>query len=245
MVEEGRTASETEEGMEVPQGVRGVYKMRTAKEGVSRYQVRIWIKRGQVGGEGESPATTTTGKKRRKKVEKGRRVHLGCFNSLETSIHAFDVGQIFFAGSAAATNRPASKYARSPVLEFLLREVQDRSNLDEFMTVWKHLMQHRWLFDHTEPDPKVTEQLNLIKSKVGKYKARSSARPAREKTEDIESTSMPQLTAPSGPPIPAQPNLSDFLQQLVQEKQQQEMLALKALLDHLPQETLQHLKKSL
>ena len=200
---------ELPKGMNVPKGIRGVYQMRTAKKNVSRYQVRVWIKRGQITStpkdeESESPLRVSLGLNKKgesrlhltlplsflflltksfsplclslvlvsyriaSKRNAGRRVHLGCFGSLSTSIRAFDIAEIFFQGKYAATNYPIETYDNSPVLHFLLSTVKDRTNLEEFMTVWKHLMQYRWVFDSTESTPTIQKQLNIIKEKVQK-----------------------------------------------------------------------------
>lgn len=165
---------ELPKGMNVPKGIRGVYQMRTAKKNVSRYQVRVWIKRGQITStpkdeESDSPLRVSLGlNKKASKRNAGRRVHLGCFGSLSTSIRAFDIAEIFFQGKYAATNYPIETYDNSPVLHFLLSTVKDRTNLEEFMTVWKHLMQYRWVFDSTESTPTIQKQLNIIKEKVQK-----------------------------------------------------------------------------
>merc|ERR1712157_280683 len=82
---------ELPKGMNVPKGIRGVYQMRTAKKNVSRYQVRVWIKRGQITStpkdeESDSPLRVSLGlNKKASKRNAGRRVHLGCFGSLSTS----------------------------------------------------------------------------------------------------------------------------------------------------------------
>ncbi len=123
-------------------GIRGVYRMKTAKKDVLRYQVRVWIKRGQLKNK-ESNKPWDEGNTRTKR-NSGKRVHLGCFGTLSSSIHAFDVAEIFFKGNYAATNKPAATYDHSPVLRFLLQVVEDRTDLEEFMTVWKHLMQYRY-----------------------------------------------------------------------------------------------------
>jgi hypothetical protein len=164
-------------GMNVPKGIRGVYQMRTAKKNVSRYQVRVWIKRGQITHKGEpheSPLRMSLKLNSKKgKRNAGRRVHLGCFGTLSTSIRAFDIAEIFFQGKYAATNYPMETYDSSPVLHFLMSTIKDRTNLEEFMTVWKHLMQYRWVFDSTEATPTIEKQLNIIKEKVEKFEARA------------------------------------------------------------------------
>ena len=98
----GGRVDDDEEGEEddgpkpLPKGIRGVYQMRTAKKNVCRYQVRVWIKRGQIkSNKGSRPWEEGSTKGRR---ASGKRVHLGCFGTLETSTHAFDVAEIFFKG---------------------------------------------------------------------------------------------------------------------------------------------------
>mmetsp|Transcript_22139 Transcript_22139/g.46340 ORF Transcript_22139/g.46340 Transcript_22139/m.46340 type:complete len:413 (+) Transcript_22139:113-1351(+) len=155
-------------------GIRGVYQMRTAKKDVSRYQVRVWIKRGQLKNtKSDKPWDEGNTKTKR---NSGKRVHLGCFGSLASSIHAFDVAEVFFKGKYAATNKPAATYDDSPILRFLLDVVDDRTDLEEFMTVWKHLMQYRWVFDFTRPCSSVADQLQVVKTKIDMYKARADLR---------------------------------------------------------------------
>ena len=240
----GGRVDDDEEGVEddgpkpLPKGIRGVYQMRTAKKNVCRYQVRVWIKRGQIkSNKGSRPWEEGSTKGRR---ASGKRVHLGCFGTLETSTHAFDVAEIFFKGKYATTNVPVAQYENSPILQFLLSVVEDRTDLEEFMTVWKHLMQYRWVFDYREPDAGVTKQLLFVKEKIDKYKERAATRKKLEQSQLFgDSLQAPPVAKESPFPsttesalsqlactIPTQNGtaLSDFLTKLMHEKQQQAFL---------------------
>ena len=201
-------------GMKRVTGIRGVHQMghRYGK----RFQVRVWLKRGQFK---EAPAvdpiTMLPVPEKERKPTGGKRIHLGCFSTLITATHAFDIAEIFFRGEKAATNLPRETYDNNPVLHFLFYNIKDRTCLQEFMTVWKHIMPFRWVVDAMEPVPGVVHQLGVIKEKLDKF---------RNKQFSVEGL---QMEGGGGGNICGNAGvngggnrLSLFLQELVKEKHQ-------------------------
>lgn len=212
--EEASPKKEKDTGMKRVTGIRGVHQMghRYGK----RFQVRVWLKRGQFK---EAPAvdpiTMLPVPEKERKPTGGKRIHLGCFSTLITATHAFDIAEIFFRGEKAATNLPRETYDNNPVLHFLFYNIKDRTCLQEFMTVWKHIMPFRWVVDAMEPVPGVVHQLGVIKEKLDKF---------RNKQFSVEGL---QMEGVGGGNICGDAGvngggnrLSLFLQELVKEKHQ-------------------------
>ena len=190
-------------------GVRGVHQM-GSRYG-KRFQVRVWLKAGQF-----QRSLSEDEKKKRKSG--GKRIHLGCFGTLDNARHAFDIVELFFMREKAVTNLPAHSYNNSPVLHFLMREVQDRTCLEDFMTVWKHIMPFRWVMDAKDLNPSVCEQLDVIREKLDKFRNRKHhlAKVSRQPQHKSHQTHQGQ----------AQPsNLNQFLEMLVKEKKSKDAAA--------------------
>ncbi|QDZ25619.1 hypothetical protein HOP50_18g81610 [Chloropicon primus] len=156
-------------------GVRGVHQM--GERYGRRFQVRVWLRRGQFKEKeynynaAGQPVDPDTNLPVAKKVLTGggKRIHLGCFSHVKTATKAFDIAEIFFRGDAAQTNLPITTYSDNPVLFFLLHIVQDRNSLEEFMTVWKHIMPYKWIIDADKPTEEVVAQLEVIKESLAAY----------------------------------------------------------------------------
>jgi hypothetical protein len=182
-------------------GVRGVHQM-GSRYG-KRFQVRVWLKAGQF-------QRSMSEEEKKKRKSGGKRIHLGCFGNIETATRAFDIVEIFFMGwDKAKTNVNTGWYSNSPVLHFLFNTVKDRTCLEDFMTVWKHIMPFRWVLDYPEANADVQEKLAMIKDKLDKFRNRKH-HSSQSLKECQHQHQMHRQQQPN--------NLSQFFQMLVKEK---------------------------
>ena len=146
---------------------------------------------------------------------------------MSTATKAFDIVEIFFRSDKAQTNLPLETYNSSPVLHFLLNTVSDRLSLEEFMTVWKHIMPFRWVIYATEPTPSVLQQLSVIREKLDNFRNRemhiaNAMAQEHHNTLCLQHQHQQQMPAQQDPAA-SNPKLAEFLQALMRERSANEM----------------------